>query len=186
MVQNRCYRVHSKVSLPPRRPFEKERMDRELKMCGKYGLKNKQEIWRLQYYLARARKTARHLLTLPEDDMKRQFEGAALLRRMTRLGLLDESKQQLDYILSLKTEDLLERRLQTVVQKLGLSKSIHHARQLIFQRHIRVGKQTVNVPSFIVRVDSEKHINMSPFSALVQGGKPGRMTRKKLKSQKSE
>ncbi|EFC44489.1 predicted protein [Naegleria gruberi] len=181
MVQNRCYRVHSKVAMPPRRPFEKERLDRELRMCGKYGLKNKHEIWRVQYYLARARKTARHLLTLPEDDIKRQFEGAALLRRMTRLGLLDESRQQLDYILSLKAEDLLERRLQTIVQKLNLSKSIHHARQLIFQGHIRVGKQTVNVPSFTVRVDSEKHINKSPFSALVQGGKPGRMTKRKNK-----
>ncbi|KAL9644347.1 hypothetical protein ABK040_005806 [Willaertia magna] len=181
MVHNRSYRVHTKVSSTPRRPFEKERMDRELRMCGKYGLKNKHEIWRVQYYLAKARKAARHLLTLPVDDIKRQFEGAALLRRLTRLGLLDQSKQQLDYILSLKAEDLLERRLQTIVFKLNLAKSIHHARQLIFQRHIRVGKQTVNVPSFTVRVDSEKHIAMSPHSSLVPGGKPGRHTRKNKK-----
>jgi small subunit ribosomal protein S9e len=31
----------------------------------------------------------------------------------------------------------LERRLQTCVYKLGLAKSIHHARVLIRQRHIR-------------------------------------------------
>ena len=41
--------------------------------------------------------------------------------------------------------------------KQGLAKSIHHARVLIKQRHIRVGKQVVNVPSFMVRLDSEKH-----------------------------
>jgi ribosomal protein S4 len=35
----------------------------------------------------------------------------------------------------------LERRLQTQVFKLGLAKSIHHARVLIRQRHIRVGSQ---------------------------------------------
>ena len=44
---------------------------------------------------------------------------------------------KLDYVLALKVEDFLERRLQTCVYKLGLAKSIHHARVLIRQRHIR-------------------------------------------------
>lgn len=44
---------------------------------------------------------------------------------------------KLDYVLALKVEDFLERRLQTCVYKLGLAKSIHHARVLIKQRHIR-------------------------------------------------
>lgn len=51
--------------------------------------------------------------------------------------MLDEGKMKLDYILGLKIEDFLERRLQTQVFKLGLAKSIHHARVLIRQRHIR-------------------------------------------------
>lgn len=63
---------------------------------------------------------------------------------------------RLDYVLALKIEDFLERRLQTQVFKSGLAKSIHHARVLIRQRHIRVGKQIVNVPSFVVRLDSQK------------------------------
>lgn len=45
---------------------------------------------------------------------------------------------KLDYVLGLKLEDFLERRLQTQVFKLGLAKSIHHARVLIRQRHIRL------------------------------------------------
>jgi len=53
-----------------------------------------------------------------------------------RIGVLDEGKMKLDYILGLKIEDFLERRLQTQVFKLGLAKSIHHARVLIRQRHI--------------------------------------------------
>ena len=44
---------------------------------------------------------------------------------------------KLDYVLGLRLEDFLERRLQTQVFKLGLAKSIHHARVLIRQRHIR-------------------------------------------------
>ena len=51
---------------------------------------------------------------------------------------------KLDYVLGLKIEDFLERRLQTQVFKLGLAKSIHHARVLIRQRHIRVRKQVQN------------------------------------------
>ena len=44
----------------------------------------------------------------------------------------------------------------------------------------RVGKQIVNVPSFLVRVDSQKHIDFalnSPFG----GGRPGRNKRKAQK-----
>ncbi|XP_022252935.1 40S ribosomal protein S9-like [Limulus polyphemus] len=84
---------------------------------------------------------------------------------------------KLDYVLGLRVEDFLERRLQTQVFKHGLAKSIHHARVLIRQRHIRVRKQVVNIPSFIVRLDSEKHIDFSlksPFG----GGRPGRVKRK--------
>merc|ERR1712157_122366 len=126
------YRNYNKVSLRPRRPYEK--------------------------------------------DEKRISRGNALLRRMVRYALLDKSKQQLDNVLTLHAEDVLERRLQTLVFKLGLAKTVHHARVLIRHRHIRVGKQIVNVPSFLVRVDSEKHIDFaitSPFG----GGRPGRVRR---------
>merc|ERR1711971_957439 len=145
-----------------------------------YGLRNKREVWRVKYSLAKVRTAARILLTLEEKDPKRLFEGNALLRRLVRIGVLDESKMKLDYVLGLKIEDFLERRLQTQVFKLGLAKSIHHAHVLIRQRHIRVRKQVVNVPSFIVRLDSQKHIDFSlksPFG----GGRPGRVKRKNAK-----
>ena len=80
---------------------------------------------------------------------------------------------KLDYILCLKTEDFLERRLQTQVFKLGLGKSIFHARVLICQRHIRVRKHMVNMPSLIVPLDSQKHIDFSLCSPY-GGSCPGR------------
>ncbi|CAK1550269.1 unnamed protein product [Leptosia nina] len=180
MVNNRVPSVFSKTYVTPRRPFEKARLDQELKIIGEYGLRNKREVWRVKYTLARIRKAARELLTLEEKDPKRLFEGNALLRRLVRIGVLDEKQMKLDYVLGLKIEDFLERRLQTQVFKAGLAKSIHHARILIRQRHIRVRKQVVNIPSFIVRLDSGKHIDFSlksPFG----GGRPGRVKRKNLR-----
>ena len=44
-----------------------------------------------------------------------------------------------------------------------------------------VGKQIVNVPSFIVRLDSQKHIDFALTSPL-GGGRPGRVKRKKAKA----
>ncbi|GFP90365.1 40S ribosomal protein s9-2, partial [Phtheirospermum japonicum] len=83
----------------PRRPYEKERLDAELKLVGEYGLRCKRELWRVQYALSRIRNNARDLLTLDEKDPRRIFEGEALLRRMNRYGLLDESQNKLDYVL---------------------------------------------------------------------------------------
>mmetsp|Transcript_76496 Transcript_76496/g.151361 ORF Transcript_76496/g.151361 Transcript_76496/m.151361 type:complete len:193 (-) Transcript_76496:176-754(-) len=177
MGGKKSYQNTGKTFRKPKRPFEKERLDSEMKIIGEYGLKNKREVWRVQYALAKIRTAARVLLTLDEKEEARIFQGEALLRRMVRLGLLTESEKKLDYVLGLTTAKIMERRLQTKVFKLGLAKSIHHARTLIRQRHIRVGKQICNIPSFLVRLDSEKHIDFaltSPFG----GGRPGRVRRR--------
>ena len=74
------YNNYGKTFRKPKRPFEKERLDAEMKLIGEFGLKNKREVWRMQLMLARIRKAARTLLTLEEKDPKRIFEGGALLR----------------------------------------------------------------------------------------------------------
>lgn len=132
-----CVFADGKTFKKPRRPFEKERLDAELKLVGEYGLRNKRELWRVQMVLSKIRNAARNLLTLDEKDAKRIFEGQALMRRMYKYGLLNETQDKLDYVLALQPNDFLERRLQTVVFKQGLAKSIHHARVLIKQNHIR-------------------------------------------------
>lgn len=148
-----------------------------MKLDGEFGLKNKREIYRIGFQLSKIRRAARDLLTRDEKDPKRLFEGNALIRRLVRIGVLSEDKMKLDYVLALRIEDFLERRLQTQVFKLGLARSIHHARVLITQRHIAVGKQIVNVPSFMVRLDSQKHIDFAQTSPY-GGGRAGRVKRR--------
>ncbi|KAH3678291.1 hypothetical protein WICMUC_001615 [Wickerhamomyces mucosus] len=171
-------RTYSKTYTVPKHPYESARLDAELKLAGEFGLKNKREIYRINFQLSKIRRAARDLLTRDEKDPKRLFEGNALIRRLVRSGILSEDKKKLDYVLALRPEDFLERRLQTQVYKLGLARSIHHARVLISQRHIAVGKQVVNIPSFVVRLESQKHIDYaktSPFG----GARAGRVARKR-------
>lgn len=82
MVNGRIPSVFSKTYVTPRRPYEKVRLDQELKTIGEYGLRNKREVWRVKYTLAKIRKAARELLTLDEKDEKRLFQG--MYKRWTR------------------------------------------------------------------------------------------------------
>merc|ERR1712166_389777 len=84
-------RNFSKTSKTPRRAYDKERLDSELKMIGTCGLKNKREIWRNGLILSKVRAVARNLLTMDEKDPRRIFEGQALMRRMIRYGILDRT-----------------------------------------------------------------------------------------------
>lgn len=161
------YTNYKKTSKTPRKPFDKDRLLAELKIVGAYGLRNKREVWRVQLTLAKLRKAARELLTLPENDPRRTFEGDALIRRIVKLGLLKEGERKLDYVLGLTLDQFMERRLQTVVVQKNLAKSVHHARVLIRQRHIAVGKQMVNIPSFMVRTSSQNYINYAASSVFV-------------------
>jgi len=158
------YRNYGKVAKNPKRPYEKERIDNELLLIGNYGLKNKNEIWRVQYMLARIRAAARGLLTLAENDPKRIFEGSALIKRMVRLGVLGKEQRKLDYVLELTLKQFLDRRLQTIVfAKSKFAKSMHEARTLIFQKKISINRgmrrQIINIPSYIVRSKNEQHIH---------------------------
>ena len=61
--------------------------------------------------LAHLRKAARELLTLDEKDTRRIFEGQALMKRMFKYGLLNESENKLDYVLGLTVHRFMDRRL---------------------------------------------------------------------------
>jgi len=72
----------------------------------------------------------------------------------------------------LTVEDILERRLQTIVFRKGLAKTIHQARQLITHGHIAIGNQRVTVPSYLVTREEEELVNYAPDSPLANPSHP--------------
>lgn len=105
---------------------------------------------------------------------------------MHRYGFLGNEELKLDYVLGLTVNKILDKRLQTRIYQEGFhTKSIHQARLLIRQRHVKVGKNLVDAPQFAVRTESEKKINLAPNSPY-ETKKPGRTSRKKNKGKKQE
>ena len=98
-------------------------------------------------------------------------EEPKLLTHLGKLGLVQMEQSSLDDVLSLTVENVLERRLQTLVWKRGLAKSPYQARQLISHGHIALNQRRMTVPSYLVEATEEGSLSYSPgskFSKLVQ------------------
>ena len=153
----------------PRFRWRKDILQEELKLIGQYGLRNKHELWRHKTMLSNARGIARSLIgKTPEERTKMENE---LLTSLKKRGVLDETAV-LDNVLDLSIEDLLERRLQTIVFRKGLTRTIFQSRQLITHGHVNIGNRRVTVPSYLVSKEEENQVVYSPQSALANETHP--------------
>jgi len=155
----------------PRHPWRKEQLEAELHLLGEYGLRNKRELRRHETMLSKIRGIARSLLGATEEQTS-QIESQ-YLKRLFRLGILPESAG-VDNILDLNVKDLMERRLQTIVYRSGLARSIHQARQFVSHGHISIANEIVSVPSYIVKRDEESRIAFDQRSPLTNAQHPAR------------
>ncbi|HYB59001.1 MAG TPA: 30S ribosomal protein S4 [Candidatus Acidoferrales bacterium] len=153
----------------PSHPWQGVRINEEAELVKTYGLKNKREVWKAATTLRKYRREARKLLfdiqEVGERGEHAKFETEKFLGRLKRLGLM-KSDSSLDSVLTLGIEDLMDRRLQTQVQKQGLANSVRHARQLIVHGHIAVDGRRVTVPSYILlsaEQDLIEHYEGSPL-----------------------
>lgn len=151
-----------KKYLRPSHPWEKERMDAEDKLLHKYGLRRKEEIWRTETLLRNFRRQARQLLAA--SGPQAELESKQLLSRLRRLGLVGEGAI-LDDVLGLNVENLLGRRLQTLIHRKGLAKTPQQARQLVLHGHIVIADKQVMVPSYLVPLDEEGTIGYAEGSS---------------------
>lgn len=132
-------------------------MAQELYLLGTFGLRNKRELWKSQTHLSSIRKQARTLLAATQQVRLR--EERKLLDSLRRKGLVAEAAT-LDDILSLTVEDVLSRRLQTMVFKKGMALSPLHARQLIVHGHVAIGERVITIPGYEVGHDQENTLSL--------------------------
>ena len=149
----------------PNHPWIKERIEREKELCSKYGLRRKREVWKAETILRKYRRQARRLISdRTEQGIK---EAQQLFNVLKKYGILKVENPTLDDVLSLTVEDILERRLQTLVFRKGLARTPKQARQLIVHGHIAVNGRVVTAPSYMVTVEEEDKISYaknSPFN----------------------
>jgi small subunit ribosomal protein S4 len=153
----------------PRFPWRTDTLQAELKLLGQYGLRNKRELWRHETTLSRFREIARTLLG--ESAEQRRKPEKQLLDRLNRIGILPETAV-LDDVLDLTIDDILVRRLQTIVFNKGLTQSVHQARQLITHGHITIHGQRTTSPSYLVLKDEEATVAYTPTSRLANPDHP--------------
>ncbi|MEE6246189.1 MAG: 30S ribosomal protein S4 [Thermoproteota archaeon] len=150
-----------KKSHKPRNPWQMDSLTQELQLLGTYGLRNKKELRRTNTELSRIRKQARQLLAASEEV--RSLEEPKLLNSVSRRGFV-KKEPSLDDILALEVENLLDRRLQSVVHKRGITRTMNQSRQLITHGHIQIGEKRVTIPSYIVEINEETNVKLDPNS----------------------
>ncbi len=161
----------------PQHPWNRARIEEEKVLVEEYGLKNKKDLWKMTSKLAKFKRQAKSLIA--KQGKQAEYEKHLFLEKLQKLKLIGEGAT-MDDILSLSVKDLLERRLQTLLFRKGLARSVKQARQFITHGHVFIDEHKMNVPSYLVPVGLEETIIFSPRSALFDPEHPERKPPEKL------
>lgn len=149
----------------PSHPWQGERIKAEVVLVNQYGLKNKTEVWKAQSVLRNFRKQSRELQArLRSGDAQAKIEADALLNKCSKIGVLPVEGATLNDILTLSEENILSRRLQTLVFEKGMASTVGQARQMIVHGHIFMNGHRVTIPGYIVTRYEESSIMYDPAS----------------------
>jgi len=140
-----------KLFTRPRRLYDSVRIEAENVLVERYGLKNKREIWKAKSHVSKLRGRAKDLIGSNVEEQQAFFN---------KLNSKGYDVLSISDVLALTEENLLKRRLQTFVHKLGLSASPREARQFIIHKNILVDGCVVNIPSFVVTRELEGKITL--------------------------
>jgi small subunit ribosomal protein S4 len=136
----------------PKRLWDADRLAHDGGLKKEFGLKCMRELWVNDSELRKYRREARRLLSLAEVSRKK--EETKMLVKLAKIGILKHGSA-VDDVLGLKVRDLLERRLQTLVVRKGLAKSMRQSRQLITHGFIAIEGRRIQIPGYIVTTSEE-------------------------------
>jgi len=138
----------------PRRPWDKDRILKEKELIKTFGLRRKREIWSAEALLRKYRRMARELAAKKNKEKEK-----VLINKLVKMGLLEKGAD-LDDVLSLTVENVLERRLQTIIFKKGLTTTPKQARQFIVHGKVILDERKISYPSYLVVKEEEDKIKV--------------------------
>jgi len=148
----------------PAHPWRKERIDIEKAVKKDYGFKNKTEIWKMETVLNSFKRQAKRLVKIKTEQTKKEQE--LFIKKLLKFGFIGEGSK-LEDVLGLELRNILDKRLQSVVLKKGIANTVKQARQLITHGHILIGSKKINSPSYLVNLEEENLVTLSPKSTFV-------------------
>lgn len=155
----------------PHHPWNKARIEEEAKLRQEYGFRTKHELWKCHSILRDI--TAQAKESIAATSAQAQKEKQLLIQRLNRLGLVQPTAT-IDEVLSIKLKDILERRLQTLVFRKGMAKTVKQARQMITHEHIMVKGKKITSPNYLVPREEEATVAYAGNSAFVSTEHPER------------
>ncbi|MCX6819175.1 MAG: 30S ribosomal protein S4 [Candidatus Aenigmarchaeota archaeon] len=138
----------------PKEPFDKDRLEREKEILKEYGLRRKHEIQRAEGILRNFRRRARDLQAAHDEKKKKE-----LFEKLNSMGLIKKDAK-LEDVLSINLENILSRRLQTIIHKKALAHTVKQARQLIVHGHVTINQRKIIWPSYLVPAELEDNIEL--------------------------
>jgi small subunit ribosomal protein S4 len=130
------------------------RINADNALIKEYGLKNMSELWKVQSELSRIRGNVRLLLSGATGTGNVE---QALKNRLIKLGVIDKDTP-VEKLLELSERSILDRRLESVVHKRGMARSMKQARQLITHGFISINGRKLTVPGYLVNAEEEHKI----------------------------
>lgn len=162
----------------PSHPWQASRILEENALIKEYGLQVKNEIWKMRTVLKQFKDQVKSLSSRIDDQSR--LEEKQLVDKLVSLGLI-QFGDQTDKVLGLELKDIMARRLQTILVKKGLARTMSQSRQFITHGHILVNKKKITFPSYILTLKEEGLIEFMPTSSLALEDHPERVIKETAK-----
>ena len=163
---------HRKKYQSHKKRWDKQTIVEERDLVDKYALKNKKEIKRAEFMLAKFKKLAKEFNR--SEETKSSTQAQNLMNNLKEKGFLPQESESLDDILNINVRDIMERRLSNIVYRLKLARTPSQARQFVVHRHVKVGGKVIDSPSYLVPLNEEATVEFRDTSSLSSEEHPER------------
>ena len=161
----------------PVHPWNKADIEESKGYRREFGLRNRTEVLIAESFLKKYKNIAKRLIA--QTSKQGEVEKAQMMDKLSRLGLLTAGSE-LDNVLSLEVKDVLNRRIQSIVFRKGLSRTMKQARQFIVHRHVTLDGKDVTSPGVLLSVEDEAKLRFKSRSNLAAEDHPERVLVKEV------